>query len=318
MGSLNKKKASSTTKKGVFFLLLATLAWSFPNVMIRMLKSDFDVYTQNFYRYVGSSVFMFAIGLMFTRKKMVHAAVNLKVLLIPSLIMAIHQIFYTTGVFMTSAVISSLIGRINAIIIPALSCIFYADERQVVKNKSFILGALIALIGVAGVILGKGAYAEEGFNVGVLLVMLGTITWSFYAVWVKKIVRLLDPLAIISYVSLLSVILFLPLVLKFGDIGSIRNVSAGTNILLFVSGILGVGLGNVFYNHAVKYVGTSISSVFFLLLPFSVGILGFIILGETLTVMQTIAGVLSILGCWVVAGLAKTKPPDTVSGSSDQ
>jgi drug/metabolite transporter (DMT)-like permease len=311
MGSLNKKKASSATKKGIFFLLLATLAWSFPNVMIRMLRSDFDVYTQNFYRYAGSTVFMFAIGFVFMRKKMVHAAVNLKMLLIPSLIMAIHQIFYTTGVFMTSAVISSLIGRINAIIIPALSYIFYADERQVVKNKSFILGALIALFGVVGVVLGKGAYAEEGFNVGVLLVMLGTITWSFYAVWVKKIVRSLDPLAIISYVSLLSVILFLPLVLKFGDIGSIRNVSAGTNVLLFVSGILGVGVGNVFYNHAVKYVGTSISSVFFLLLPFCVGILGFIILGETLTVIQTIAGVLSILGCWVVAGLAKTKPPDT-------
>jgi drug/metabolite transporter (DMT)-like permease len=243
---------------------------------------------------------------------MIHAAVNLKLLLIPALIMTVHQVFYTAGVFMTSAVISSLIGRLNAIVIPALSCIFYADERQVVKNKSFILGALIAFVGVAGVIFGKDAYVEEGFNIGVMFVILSTISWSVYAVCIKKVIRTIDPLAIISYVSLISVVLFLPLVLKFGDIRSIGKVSIGMNILLFVSGILGVGVGNTFYYHAVKHVGTSISSVFFLLLPFSVGILGFIILGETLTAMQIVSGFLSIVGCWLVTGLAKTKPPDTV------
>ena len=305
-----ENKTSSAMRKGVIFLLLAAFAWSWPNVMIRMLRFDFDIYTQNFYRYAGATVFLFAIGFSFMRKKMLYAAVNLKMLLIPSLIMSLHQVFYTAGVFMTSAVVSSLIGRLNAIVIPVLSCIFYIDERQIVKNKNFILGAVIAFIGVAGVILGKGVYDDEGFSVGILLVMLGTTTWSIYAVWIKKIVRSLDPLAIISYVSLLSSVLFLPLALKLGDIGSIRNVSFDTNILLFGSGILGVGVGNIFYNHAVRYVGTSISSVFFLLMPFSVGILGFIILGETLSVIQIIAGIFSILGCWLVTGLAKTKPPD--------
>jgi len=311
MASTTEIKSVSAMRKGVIFLLLATFAWSWPNVMIRMLRFDFDICTQNFYRYVGATVFLFAIGFLFMRKKMLHAGANLKILLIPSLIMTLHQVFYTAGVFMTSAVISSLIGRLNAIIIPALSCIFYADERQIVKNKGFIIGALIALIGVAGVILGKDVYAEKGFNIGVLFVMLGTTIWSIYAVWVKKIVRSFDPLAIISYVSLLSSILFLPLALKFGDIHSISNVSFNTNLLLFGSGILGIGAGNFFYNHAVKHVGTSISSIFFLIMPFSIGILGFIILGETLTTIQIIAGVLSILGCWLVTGLAKTKTPDT-------
>lgn len=310
MASSSENKTSSAMRKGIIFLLLATFAWSWPNVMIRMLRFDFDIYTQNFYRYAGATVFLFVVGFLFMRKKMIYAAVNLKMLLIPSLIMSLHQVFYTAGVFMTSAVVSSLIGRLNAIVIPVLSCIFYLDERQIVKNKYFILGSVIAFIGVAGVILGKGVYDDKGFNVGVLFVILGTTIWSVYAVWVKKIVRSLDPLAIISYVSLLATVLFFPLALRFGDIGSIRNVSLGTNILLFGSGILGVGAGNIFYNYAVRYVGTSISSVFFLLMPFSVGLLGFIILGETLSVIQIIAGILSILGCWLVTGLAKTKPPD--------
>ncbi|MGB9597495.1 MAG: EamA family transporter, partial [Candidatus Poribacteria bacterium] len=95
--------------------------------------------------------------------------------------------------------------------------------------------------------------------------------------------------------------------LKFGDIGSINSVPLKTNILLFGSGILGVGVGNVFYYYAVRYVGTSISSIFFLLLPFSIGILGFLILNETLTFIQIIAGIFSVLGCWMVTGLNNRK-----------
>jgi len=292
-------------RKGVFYLLGAAFSWSWPNIMIRILKADFDIFTQSFYRYIGASIFLFAVGFIFTRKKMIHAAVNLRILLIPALIMTVHQVFYTTGVFMTSAVVSSLIGRLNAIIIPALSFAFYMDERQIVKSKSFMLGSLVAFIGVAGVVFGKAHNIEGGFNVGVAFVLLGTLSWSIYAVYIKKVIRSIDPLAIISYVSLISIALFLPLVLRFGDIRSIKNVSFGTNLLLFGSGILGVGVGNVFYYHAVKHVGTSISSIFFLLLPFSIGILGFFILGETLTIIQIAAGIFSVVGCWMVTGLAK-------------
>jgi len=303
----NVLKANGASKKGVIFLICAAFAWSWPAVMIRILKADFDIFTQSFFRYIGASVFLFAVGLIFTRKRMIHAAINFKILLIPSIIMAIHQVFFTAGVCMTSAVVSSLVGRLNAIVIPFLSFIFYADERQIVKSKSFILGSLLALVGVSGVILGRGDLDAGEFNYGFLFVMIGTVAWSIYAVYIKKIIRSIDPLAIISYVSLFAIAIFLPLTLKFGDISSINEVSAGTKFLLFGSGILGIGVGNVFYYHGVKHVGTSISSIFFLLLPFSVGILAFIILGETLTITQIIFGFISIGGCWIVTALSKPK-----------
>lgn len=292
-------------KKGILFLLAAAFAWSWPSVMIRILKADFDIFTQSFFRYIAATVFMFAIGLLFSRKELKDAAGKLKILLIPAVIMTVHQIFFTAGVFMTSAVISSLMGRLNAIIIPALSCIFYLDERRIVGNKNFLFGAFLALVGVIGVILGREATIVDGFGLGTIFVVLGTICWSVYAVCIKKVVRSVDPLAIISFVSLLSVILFLPIVLIFGDIRSIGNVSAGTMILLFGSGILGVGVGNVFYYHAIKHVGTSIAAIFFLLMPLSVGIIAFLILGETLTTIQIISGTVLVFGCWLVTNLAK-------------
>jgi len=297
-------------RKGVFSLLAAAFAWSWPSVMIRMLRTDFDVFSQSFFRYVAATVFMFAFGLIFMRGKISDVAGNLKTLLIPSVIMTVHQVFYTAGLFMTPAVISSLVGRLNAIIIPALSCVFYEDERQVVKNRGFLLGAILSFAGVLVVILGKGAEIAGGFNVGSVLVVLGTLCWSVYAVYVKKLVRSIDPLAIISYVSLLSTVFFFPLVLFFGDIRSISSASIETQSLLYGSGILGVGIGNVFYNHAVKHVGTSIASVFFLLMPLSVGVIGFLILGEALTTVQIIAGAVSILGCWIVTRLAKNSEED--------
>jgi drug/metabolite transporter (DMT)-like permease len=292
-------------RKGIFPLVAAAVVWSWPGVMIRMLRTDFDVFTQSFFRYVAASVFLFAVGLIFTRRKLQDGAGNLKMLLIPALIMAAHQMFFTAGIFMTSAVVSSLMGRLNAIIIPVLSCIFYEDERRVVGNRNFLMGAFLALLGVGGVILGRGAMNVDGFNLGTVFVMLGTLGWSVYAVYIKKVLRSIDPLAIIAFVSLLSVLAFLPVVLIFGDIGRIAYVSMGKRMVLFGSGILGVGIGNVFYYHAVRHVGTSISSVFFLLLPLSVGVIAFLVLGETLTVVQIVSGTVLIFGCFIVVRLAR-------------
>jgi drug/metabolite transporter (DMT)-like permease len=110
-------------RKGIFPLVAAAFVWSWPSVMIRMLRTDFDVFTQSFFRYVAASVFLFAVGLIFARRRLLDGASNLKMLLIPALIMAVHQMFFTAGIFMTSAIVSSLMGRLNAIIIPVLSCI---------------------------------------------------------------------------------------------------------------------------------------------------------------------------------------------------
>lgn len=294
-------------KKGLIFLIGAAIAWSWPNVLIRMLMTDFDVFTQSFFRYIAASVFLFTVGLIFTRKNILHAAANIKILLIPALIMALHQIFFTAGIFRTSANVSSLMGRLNAIIIPLLSFIFYEDERRIVKNKYFLFGAFLALLGVLGVILGRGSDKIAGSSTGFIFVFLGTLGWSVYAVYMKKIVRSIEPLSIIAFVSLLSIVFFLPVVLIFGDINKIVEVPTGRMLILFASGILGVGVGNVFYYHAIRYVGTSISSIFFLLLPFSVSLIAFLVLGETLTIMQVISGIVLIAGCWLVTSMANRK-----------
>jgi drug/metabolite transporter (DMT)-like permease len=292
-------------KKGLFSLLATAFVWSWPNVMIRMLRTDFDVFTQSFFRYLAASIFLFAVGLIFTRRSIVDTAANLRTLLIPAVIMAAHQIFFTAGIFMTSAVVSSLMGRLNAVIIPALSCIFYEDERRVVGNRNFLLGAFLALTGVMGVILGRDVTEMDGFNVGAVFIIIGTLGWSIYAVYIKKIVRSMDPLAVIAFVSLLSTFLFLPVVLTFGDIRKIANVPTETRMLLLGSGVLGVAIGNIFYYHAIKHVGTSIASIFLLIMPLSVGIIAFLVLDETLTIAQIMSGTVLVLGCWVVTRLAK-------------
>ena len=149
---------------GIYLLLAAAFTWSWPTIVIRILRTDFDVFTQSFFGYLAASVFLFPVGLIFARRKIAHAATNLKMLLLPSAVMATHQIFSTKGIFMTSAVVSTLLGRLNAVVIPVLSCIFYADEREVVGSRNFLLGAFLAVTGVMRVILGRNAIAVDGFS----------------------------------------------------------------------------------------------------------------------------------------------------------
>ena len=302
-------------RKGIFFLLAAALVWSWPNVMIRMLRAEFDVFTQTFFRNIAANIFLLTVGSIFARKKILEAASNWKMLLIPAMIMAANQIFFTAGVYMTSAVVSTLTGRLNAIMIPAISYIFYEDERRIVKNKNFLRGSFMALLGVAGVILGRNSVEMNGFNIGAVFVIMAAITWSVYAVYIKKLVKTIDPFTIVVFVSLLSTFFFLPVVLVFGNIHRITQVSTGTRALLFISGVVGVS-GSIFYYHAIRRIGTSITSIFFLLLPLSVGVIAFLTLGETLTMIQIISGVVLMLGCWIVTRLVRK--PDSQFTKNDE
>jgi hypothetical protein len=87
-------------RKGIFPLSWTAFAWSWSK-MIRMLKDDFDILTQIF-RYVFASVFLFIVGLVVSRRKLLGAVSNLKVFLIPAAIITANQIFLTAGIFMTS------------------------------------------------------------------------------------------------------------------------------------------------------------------------------------------------------------------------
>jgi drug/metabolite transporter (DMT)-like permease len=287
-------------KKGFIFLSMAAFAWGWPNVLIKLLSADFDPVTQAFYRYLSAGVTVFILCFILDRKKLVVARQNMKMLVAPVIIVTAHQITYVSGVYLTSAVAASLIAKLNAIFIPALSFVILVEERHIVKNSAFLSGTFFALIGVAGVIFGKGYSLDNSVNLGFVELIFSTVLWSVYAVMIKRVVARIDPVAITAMVPLMSCVLFLPIVALCGNFHRIVEVSMTSRLLLIVSGLLSIGVGNVFYYSALKYIGPSIAASFLLVTPMLTGVLSFFILGEKLTGIQLVFSAVLLFGCFLI------------------
>jgi len=293
-------------KKGLMFLVAAAFAWGWPNVLIKVLSVHFDPITQAFFRYLSAGITVFTICFIFKREKLVAARKKIKMLFIPVLVVFIHQISYVNGVYRTSATAASLIAKINAIIIPILSFIVLVEERRIVKNRTFLFGTLLALIGVSGVIVGRGNSVDDNTNLGFGLLIFSMFNWSVYSVMIKRIVDEIDPLAITALVPLMACILFLPVVAIFGDFHRIFEVSTQSKLLLCGSGVLVIGMGNVSYYSALKYIGPSIAAGFLLITPLMTGILSFFILDERLTYPQLASSVMLLCGCLLITRVKKS------------
>jgi drug/metabolite transporter (DMT)-like permease len=224
----------------------------------------------------------------------------MKMLVVPVMVVTAHQIAYVSGVYLTSAVAASLISKLNAIFIPAFSFLVLVEERYIVKNSTFLSGTFLALIGVAGVILGKSHSFDNSDNLGAAVIIVSMLLWSVYAVMIKRVVARIEPLAITALVPLMSCVLFLPIVALRGNFHRIVEVSMSSRLLLFGSGLLAIGVGNVCYYSALKHIGPSIASSFLLVTPLLTGVLSFFILDEKLTGIQLVFSTLLLFGCFLL------------------
>jgi len=287
-------------KKGLAFLIAAACAWGSTSVLIKILSVDFDAITQAFFRYISAGTTVFIICFIFERDKLVAGIKKIKMLFIPVMVVFISQISYVNGVYRTSAIAASLIVKLNAVTISILSFIVLVEERRVIKNPFFLLGTLFAFLGVGGVILGKADSAGDSTNLGAALLIFSMFHWSVYTVMIKRVVDEIDPLVIAGLVPLMACVLFLPTVAIFGDFHRIVEVSTKSRLLLFGSGMLVIGMGNVSYYSALKHVGAPIASSFLLITPLITGILSFFILDERLTHLQLAFSILLLFGCFLI------------------
>jgi drug/metabolite transporter (DMT)-like permease len=138
------------------------------------------------------------------------------------------------------------------------------------------------------------------FNLGIGLLLLRSLLWACYIISIRNLVTEVEPVIAAAWIFLFATLLFLPTILLWGDIHKITEVPLSTNLILFGSGVLCVGLGHALNYTAIKYLGATLPTTLLLLTPFLAGILAYFICDETLTLAQIISGVVIIFGCWLI------------------
>ena len=159
-----------------------------------------------------------------------------------------------------------------------------------------LIALLVASLGVIAVIDPRTAQLSSGLFLGNLALVGAALTWALYSVLIRKVTRKLDvlPVSLIAFAGGLPV--SIPLgtwELSAQGIGIITpGVIAG---VLFI-GIISTALAMYLWNSAFAILDASVASLTFFAQPVVGTLLGWLFLGEIITPLFLLGGVLIGVG----------------------
>lgn len=167
-------------------------------------------------------------------------------------------------------------------------------KEQITARRLFAL--ILATLGVVAVIDPRTAQLDPELFLGNLFLIGAAITWALYSVLVRKVTQNIDVLLF----SLVAFIGGLPVTVPAG-VWEWSTVGIGEITLGVVGGVLFLGmistaLAMVLWNTAFAYLDASVASLTFFAQPVVGTLLGWFFLGEEITSLFVVGGVLIGVG----------------------
>ena len=153
---------------------------------------------------------------------------------------------------------------------------------------NIVICLLLSMIGVYLVVTVNGQmdFSSARF-LGNLLMICSMICWIVYTSMNKKLNKRYPSIAIITYQSLASILLFIPFVIpEMARWPSFANLSFSSVANLFFLGVFCSAFAYFFYIYAAKRLGATNSATFLNLIPVVTVISGNVILHEDLFLIQ--------------------------------
>jgi drug/metabolite transporter (DMT)-like permease len=142
-------------------------------------------------------------------------------------------------------------------------------------------------------------YLGEGLS------LLSAVLWALAIVFFRKSGRRVHPLSLNMFKNLLAFTLFIPTVYLFGET-LLRPAPVQVYLLLVLSGIIGIAIGDTLLFGSLNNLGASLSAIVICLYsPFIIA-LSLIFLQESLTMLQVL-GAAMIICAVLIATMQKEK-----------
>ena len=159
-----------------------------------------------------------------------------------------------------------------------------------------LIALLLATLGVVAVIDPRSAQLNPDLFLGNLLLLGAALTWALYSVLVRKATQTLDVLPF----SLIAFLGGLPVSLPAGA-WELKTIGVGEISLGIVGGVLFLGiistaLAMVLWNSAFTLVDANLASLTFFAQPVVGTLLGWLFLGEKITPLFLVGGLLIGVG----------------------
>jgi len=302
----------ATSKKdfyaGIGLAVITTLIWSGNYVVARGIAKQLPPVSLGFYRWSCASVCI----LPFAWKKVVeekkYFAQHKQYIFWTAItgVTIFNTLIYLAGHY-TSAINLALIGTTSAPIFATLLAVIFLKEKAGLFR---ITGMLICISGIL-FLLSQGNFQhlrQFKFGQGDILILVSAFSFSIYNTLVRIRPPSLSPISFLCVVFTVGTICLFPFYLY--EIFHSAVVQWDMNILYI---ILYLGIGNsiiayFFWNASIAKLGASGTALFANLIPIFSTIEAVIFLGEELSPVHMVSGLL-VIGGLIIANLKKTAEP---------
>lgn len=241
------------------------------------------------------------------RKKLVPP----KQAIVPLLLMgvtgvALFNIFQFLALELTTSTNAGLISTMNTISIALFSFVLLKEKI----TKWQLSAMVLSLFGVV-LVLSKGDWQlllDFQLNTGDLWMLAAVCVWGLYSVCSKWAMQTASPLMATLYAGVFGVLLLLPF--TSADF-TFTNVNTSFILSMLYTGIISTVVCMVFWNIGVQKLGATTSGIFLNFNPIFTALLAYLFIGENMSWLQGIGGLIVIMGCYLFTHF-KTKAPQAI------
>jgi len=185
------------------------------------------------------------------------------------------QMLVTLGISLTGASMAALVNSLTPVAITIVAAIVLKEKIDAVK-----IICLVLAIGGTVVVAADGI--EGGSALGVLCVLVSLTTWAISSTYARRLTSRYSALTVTLYGMAFSLVFQIPVGVAsiLVNPGSVQ-LSFSTVAAILYLGIVGTGVGQLFWNRCLQLKEASFCSMFYPLQPVFSALPGAIILGET-------------------------------------
>lgn len=266
-------------------------------VFIKIALRDLSPEYFSFLRFFLSSLVLMPLFL----KSRIKINKDVALLATLSLLSTANILLFAHGVKLTTATIAQLLYVLSPLAVFIFSMIFINEKMTVFKILGVILGGIGGFVIILLPQIQKGA-SFSGDLKGNLLITTGVLLFSLYLVLSKRIQAKFSPVQITMVFTITTTIvmfiLTVPELIRINP-GVILNNHELLFSILYV-GIIATALYYVLQQYAVKHGSPLISSTMLFLQPLATIVWAGIILGEKLTPILIVGGILVLTGTYFI------------------
>ncbi len=276
---------------GSLYLTAASSIWGGMYVVVKHIVEVIPPLELVWMRYVIALVTLIIIGLASKQKwqmKQKHILLVITISLIGYVLSILTQ---ETGTMLSTAQMGAIITSTT----PAFMVLFASillKERLTFKKASSVSLATIGVIAIVGI-----DDIDMSSTLGGLSLIIAALTWALMSVLIKLLPTRYSQIVVTTYAVLIAVVVLTPFVIvRYPQVSLNELVQPNIWGGLLYLGIISTSLAFLLWNRGLQMLNASSGGIFFFFQPVVGTFLGWVILGETISMTFWVGSFLILIG----------------------